>query len=468
VRKLRIGTSRIVAVGTAILAVAGSVAPAAAVPTFPLQLYVNGSTTVYPIANANAGAGGPFAAAFGSGDTVVNFGRPGSPAVSEQPGSGAGRNCLLMGQIDVANSSGTFGTADNTQSTAFNISTPGFCNNPAPNSPTTFQYPALVDVYTVAEDALVPIINTSSAGMPSTVSRDQMADIFGCQVTTWNQVGAASTATIFPQPRENTSGTYDSQNKLTNLPFGAEQACMGDLTYHNPNGGGGTLTDIGGTKVTPAEGQAIGYPVHFKGPHGGATVYTINGKNPNALSRQISAPDIVTKVGSTQNSIGYVGLGNGSGAGISVLQVEGIAGSITTVHNCFNGGTPCFPMNRKLYMAMLKYGNNGARFDTYARGTDFIDQVLSPAGQTMVQNAGFVPLIDQGRILDADVNMDFIVDISDLALIGLSGTWSTGAGAAHPHWVRADVNRDGAIDIADLAQIGFASNWNHSWALPQK
>src|SRR3984893_10279875 len=116
VRKMRIFSSRAVAIGAAVLAVAGSVAPSSAAPTFPLQLFVDGSTTVYPISSANAGSGGPFASAFPSSDTVVNFGRPGSLAVSEQPGSGAGRNCLLLGQIDVADSSGAFGAADDTQS----------------------------------------------------------------------------------------------------------------------------------------------------------------------------------------------------------------------------------------------------------------------------------------------------------------------------------------------------------------
>lgn len=470
-RKMRIHRNQVVAFGTALLAVAGSVAPVGAAPTFPLQLFVNGSTTVYPISQANAAATGPFGSNFGSADTTINFGRPGSLATAEQPGSGAGRNCLLMGQIDVADSSGMFGTADNTQSAAFNVTTPGFCNNPAPGSPTTYKWATdttnQVDVYTVAEDALLPIVNSASAGLPSNITRDQLADIYGCQVTTWNQVGGTSTATIVPQARENTSGTYDTMNKLTNLPMGAEQACMGDATYHNANGGGGTLTDSAGNKVSPAEGSPIAYPVYFKGPHGGATVFTITGKSTAALPRVISAPDVVASVGTKANAIGYAGIGNVTGTAVAAQTVEGVAGNITTVHNCYTGAVPCYPINRKLYMAMLKYGVNPAGAATYARGTDFIDQVLSPAGQAMVQNAGFVPLIDQGRILDADVNMDGIVDISDLALIGLAGTWNSSA-AGHPHWIRADVNRDGTIDIGDLSTIGVAANWNKTWTLPQK
>jgi hypothetical protein len=134
------------------------------------------------------------------------------------------------------------------------------------------------------------------------------------------------------------------------------------------------------------------------------------------------------------------------------------------VHACYTGGT-CYPIQRKLFMAMLKFGVNPNRTATYARGTDFIDQVLSAQGQTMVQNAGFVPLINAGRILDADVNMDFTIDISDLALVGLSGTWSTSA-PGDPHWIRADTNRDGSIDISDLSTVGLAANWNHTWSLP--
>jgi ABC-type phosphate transport system substrate-binding protein len=474
------------------IAVAGTVAPAFALFPPALNLFVDGSTTVYPISQANAGSSGPFGSLFTSSDTVVNFGSPGSPAVAEQPGSGAGRNCLLLGQIDVADSSGTFSGTDNTQSSSFNNGTPGNCNNAAPGSPTTYQWATAsnptgpgpgqnqgqVDVYTVAEDAIVPFVNSGTAGMPGNVTQDNLAFIYGCQVFTWNQVGnplATSTATIIPVARENTSGTYDSFNKLNNLPDGAEEACMGDATYHNPNNGGGTLTDSGGNKVTPAEGSTITFPVFFKGPAGGGTVFTISAKNANAAPRQTAAPDMVTYVTSHPNSVGYAGLGNAVGSGISVTQVNGITGSIATVHNCYNGGSPCYPLQRKLFMATLLFGLNPEGAATYARATDFINTVLSANGQTLVQNTGFVPLIDSVQILDADVNLDFVVDISDLALIGVAGTWNTntpGAGtpgaAPHQHWIRADVNRDGQIDIADLAQIGFASNWNKQWTLSQK
>ena len=479
--KWRIRPSQVLAAGAAAMLLVNSVSSALAVPTFPLQLFVDGSTTVYPISSANAASGGPFQTNFPAADTTVNFGAPGSLAVTEQPGSGDGRNCLLMGQIDVADSSGTFSAADNTQSTSFNNGKAGDCNNPAPTTPTTFQWapPANPDVgqgqvlvYTVGEDGIVPIFDSASTGMPTSVSRDDLAQVFGCQKTAWNQigVGGTSTATIVLQARENTSGTYDSFNKLDNLPFGAEQACIGDATYHNPNGGGGQLSDCTtGAKVTPAEASSIIYPVCWKQTTGTGTtgLFTITAKSANALTRVTANPDVVNSVKTHLNSIGYVGLGFSSSAGISPFQVETVAASVTTVHNCYNGGTPCYALQRKLYMAMLKFGVNAARADTYARGTDFIDQVLSPGGQTMVANAGFVPLIDQGRILDADVNMDFIVDISDLALIGLSGTWSTAA-VGHPHWVRADVNRDGTVDISDLSTIGLAANWNRTWALPQK
>ncbi len=479
VPRWRIRPPQLLAVGAAALLLANSVSSALAV-TFPLQLFVNGSTTVYPISSANAAGGGPFATNFPGSDTTVNFGAPGSLAVAEQPGSGDGRNCLLMGQIDVADSSSTFSAADNTQSAAFNGGKPGDCNNPAPGSATTFQWapPANPDVgqgqvlvYTVAEDGIVPIFDSASTGMPTSVSRDDLAQVFGCQKTAWNQigVGGTSTATIVLQARETTSGTYDSFNKLDNLPFGAEQACIGDTTYHNANGGGGQLSDCGtGAKVTPAEGAAISYPVCWKTTTGpGLPVFTINAKNTNALPRVTANPDVVNSVKTHLNSLGYVGLGFASSAGISDFHVETVQASITTIHNCYNGGSPCYALQRKLYMAMLKFGVNAGRADTYARGTDFIDQVLSPGGQTMVGNTGFVPLIDNGRILDSDINMDFIVDISDLALVGLSGTWSTSA-VGHAHWVRPDVNRDGTVDISDLSTIGLAANWNHTWSLPQK
>jgi hypothetical protein len=162
-----------------------------------------------------------------------------------------------------------------------------------------------------------------------------------------------------------------------------------------------------------------------------------------------------------------VQLSNASaGPRVAAVAIDGVSATRTTVHNCDTDGVPCYPLTFKVSMAMLKYGVNSARADTYARATDFIDQMLSPAGQAMVQRLGFVPILDQHRILDADVNMDGVVDISDTALIGMNGTWSTSS--CHAHWIRADVNRDGLIDIADLAVVGVADNWHQSWSLPQK
>jgi hypothetical protein len=254
---------------------------------------------------------------------------------------------------------------------------------------------------------------------------------------------------------------------LVNLPLGAQQACQGNATYHQPNSGGGSLTDSAGHPIQVGDGQTITYPVFYRGPHGGSTLFTISGPDPFELTPVGSAATVVQQIATHPYSFGYVQFSNASvDPRVAALAIDGVGADATTVHNCDTGGSPCYPLTFKASVAMLKYGVNTARADTYARATDFIDQLLSPAGQAMVQGLGFVPIVDQVRILDADVNMDGVVDIGDAVLIGLSGTWSTSSD--HPHWIRADVNRDGQVDIGDQSLIGIAENWHLSWSPPRK
>ena len=58
------------------------------------------------------------------------------------------------------------------------------------------------------------------------------------------------------------------------------------------------------------------------------------------------------------------------------------------------------------------------------------------------------PLPAAGR--RADINGDGIVDVSDLARIGLK--WHL---RGTPGWIPEDVNQDGIIDVSDLATVGL-------------
>lgn len=86
---------------------------------------------------------------------------------------------------------------------------------------------------------------------------------------------------------------------------------------------------------------------------------------------------VATTVKDTPGAIGYVGLGFIS-SDIKVLKVEGVVPSVETV----NDGT--YSLARPLYM----YTNGSPKGVV----KDFIDFILSEQGQTIAEEAGYVPL----------------------------------------------------------------------------
>ncbi|MDR2708782.1 MAG: phosphate ABC transporter substrate-binding protein, partial [Elusimicrobiota bacterium] len=92
---------------------------------------------------------------------------------------------------------------------------------------------------------------------------------------------------------------------------------------------------------------------------------------------QSSNQAIVSLISKTQSAIGYVGVGY-AGASIKTIKVDNIASDKNTVKN----GT--YPLSRDLYM--LTNANPSAEV------LKFINFVLSPQGQAIVEQQGFVSI----------------------------------------------------------------------------
>jgi len=90
-----------------------------------------------------------------------------------------------------------------------------------------------------------------------------------------------------------------------------------------------------------------------------------------------STQAVVDEVKADPNAIGYIGVGYES-ADIKVIGVDGIKASVATVSD------ETYPLWRFLFM----YGNGQPK----DLGKAYIDWILSPAGQKVVTDQGFVPV----------------------------------------------------------------------------
>jgi ABC-type phosphate transport system substrate-binding protein len=117
-----------------------------------------------------------------------------------------------------------------------------------------------------------------------------------------------------------------------------------------------------------------------------------------------------------------------------------------------------YKLSRSLFFATLKRSEDcSPAYDM--RAMDFVEYVLSPAGQAAVTNAGFLPVPRSSSpdcwwdiVVDANKRMD-VADFSHFAY-HWNETGSCG-------WDRADLNNNGRIDVPDFSKLG--SLWNHSW-----
>jgi phosphate transport system substrate-binding protein len=87
---------------------------------------------------------------------------------------------------------------------------------------------------------------------------------------------------------------------------------------------------------------------------------------------------IAAEVGKNANGIGYVGLAYDKAPGVKALPIDGVAPSVQTVQ------AKTYPYARPTF-----YYTNG---DPTGLAKQFVDFTLSPAGQKIVLQVGFVPI----------------------------------------------------------------------------
>jgi phosphate transport system substrate-binding protein len=98
--------------------------------------------------------------------------------------------------------------------------------------------------------------------------------------------------------------------------------------------------------------------------------------------------DVVELIGRTPCAIGYSGMGYATGH-VRMLRVSrksGEAAFAPSVENTLSGS---YPIARPLYLYLKGQPSDHAR--------KYIEWVLSPAGQSIVAQTGYVPLASEGR-----------------------------------------------------------------------
>ena len=175
----------------------------------------------------------------------------------------------------------------------------------------------------IALDGLSVAVNSS---VPiSNLSMEQLAAIFAGEITNWKAVGGAN-APIELIIRDETSGTYASFKEIV------------------------------------LDSQKKSYTDK-------AIVARENG-------------ELATKIASTPNSIGYVGMAFNhiiTSAGGRILTIDGVE---PTSANVVSGA---YPISRSLYFVSIGDLKSGTELD-------FVNFVLSPRGQAIVSDNEFIPL----------------------------------------------------------------------------
>jgi ABC-type phosphate transport system substrate-binding protein len=401
-----------------------SVASATAAVAFPVPVIWDGSTTLFPFVSA------------ASGSTQAPATYPYANFLQRNAtefGSNTGRCNLVWGNIDVATSSGSIASTDNTYtgSTAYGIVT-GATNAPggSPQAPvvaaTACDNASVTHTGTppfnngqeqdwvVAHDGVIMIVNPDLAPFVTNLTRTQIEQIYSCSVTNWSVlIPGAPNQTIVPISRDTASGTWSTFTGFLSS-FG--------LTTSGGTGGGGNEGDC---QATTGQSRATG--------------------NPN----------VDTDIQTIPWSIGYVGLGfDGSVvSGVTNVNLETIAPTSANI----TGGSYAFA--RFLHLVTLQYGvSPSVALGTYSGAIDFVNYMLSSGGQGDVGSAGFIPMTTPTVIPDYDVNVDNVVNVTDLSLVGQA--WLT---TGLHHWIRQDVTRAGVVNVNSLSTVG--QHWLTSWSV---
>ena len=190
-----------------------------------------------------------------------------------------------------------------------------------------------VEEVIIAYDALAVIVNPSNP--VSQLTRQQLEAIFRGKITNWKQLGGPDMK-IIVYSREPSSGTYEffKESALKNKNYMSSSLSM------------------------PATGAII-----------------------QSVSQTRGA--MIESVSQTKGAIGYVGLAYSSPR-VKAIAVSYDDGKHYVLPSLENGKKKLYPVVRPLY-----YYYNVANKE---KVTPFIDYILSPQGQNIIKNGGYIPV----------------------------------------------------------------------------
>ena len=172
------------------------------------------------------------------------------------------------------------------------------------------------------------------------------------------------------------------------------------------------------------------------------------------LPRLVESSDMAVAAATNVDQIAYTSLANLGQAGLKELAFSNGGGFVLPTQTTVLNGS--YPVRRELFIGTRNSGSN-PRIDNsnMVRSDDFINFIRSSAGQTIINNVGFVPLTSGARppFPDWDANLDGSTTIGDLGAVAAKwGQTSTCKG-----WIRSDVNNSGNVSLADIG--GVTNKW---------
>jgi hypothetical protein len=127
------------------------------------------------------------------------------------------------------------------------------------------------------------------------------------------------------------------------------------------------------------------------------------------------------------------------------------------------GGTAGVGYVEEPYASWPNVCNEDWLFKGLLEGKTFVEAAWSANHQLSYVNTVIGdPLMVWRTLLAGDVNVDGMVDISDLAIMGQN--WGDATVPGGTGWGNGDLNSDGMIDIADLSLMGPTWGQMSSWA----
>jgi phosphate transport system substrate-binding protein len=98
-----------------------------------------------------------------------------------------------------------------------------------------------------------------------------------------------------------------------------------------------------------------------------------------ASQKMAGNEQVASEVGKNPNGVGYVGLAYTKASGVKVMAIDGVLPSVQTVH------AKTYPYARPTF-----YYTNG---DPNGLAKQFLDFTISPAGQKIAAQVGFIPIL---------------------------------------------------------------------------